>query len=79
MSKMHEIALVVFVLIALFIIFREGFVSSFNDMINRAVDPIFVSYRGRERDWKGMDYYDHFLNNQLVAENLSASQIRYNL
>jgi len=75
---MHIIALVLFALLAFFIITRETFIAAFNDMIDRSTDPIFVNYHGRERDWRGMDYYDHFLNDQLLYENLTAVRQRQN-
>jgi hypothetical protein len=74
---MHIAGLIIFVVIALVIIFREPFMASFNDMINRARDPIFVNYRGRERDIRGMDYYDHFLTNQVHNDNIPRARIVY--
>lgn len=75
---MHLIGLIIFVVIALLIIFRERFVASFNDIVNKSCDPIFVNYRGRERDRAGMDYYDHFLKNQIQRDNIPNTKVTYN-
>jgi hypothetical protein len=75
---MH-LLVVILILLIIWWVYREGFISSFNDVIDKALDPIFVNYRGRERDWRGMDYYDHFLEGQLLNENLSANNIRHTM
>jgi len=66
---MHIVALTL-LLVVLFLIYyhSESFVASYDMMINRAKNPLFTNYHGREKDAYGNDYYDHFLSNQLSTE-----------
>ena len=66
---MH-IATLILLAIVLILIYRsnEKFIASFDMMINRAQNPLYVQYHGRLRDANGLDYYDHYLKNQLQSE-----------
>lgn len=67
---MHIVALVLLLVVLFLIYHREQFVASYDMMINRAKNPLFVQYHGREKDAYGYDYYDKFLQHQLSGEYL---------
>jgi hypothetical protein len=71
---MHLVNFALLITVLLLIVYyRESFIASYDMMINRASDPIFVTYFGREKDAMGNDYYDHLLKNQIQHEYIKNS------
>lgn len=65
---MHTFALVILALIVLLLYYRESFIAQYDMMVNRAVNPIYVNYHGRERDESGRDYFDYLLKHEIASK-----------
>lgn len=67
---MHFVAITILIVVLLLIIInRQHFIASYDMMINRATNPNWVRYHGREKDPWGKDYYDTYLGRQLYQDN----------
>ncbi len=58
---MHYYALIILILFAFMIFYKEKFVSNYNMIVREAKDPILVNYMGRKKDPRGFDYFDRYL------------------